>query len=237
MKVVITMTSHKCHGVSVKLSTARPLQQLLQINHQSSALFAFWSGNPQVAHGLRSQMVSNVESFPYRDVIIYRVQREVVNLDSPPSNHKIASTADWAHRGLNDMVARGRQYIKMYFQRFYRGLFDGKSVFFCFISLTPFETAIIFHYGDVIMGTMASQITRLTIVYSTVYSGADQRKHQSSASLAFLRWIHLGPVNSPHKWPVTRNMFLFDDIIMSRPVMTEFMDVNSGLIEAWTFGY
>ena len=44
------------------------------------------------------------------------------------------------------------------------------------------------HYGDVIMGTMASQTTSRTIVYivySTVYSGADQRKHQSSASLAF----------------------------------------------------
>ena len=46
------------------------------------------------------------------------------------------------------------------------------------------------HYSDVIMGVMASQITSLTIVYSTVYSGADQRKHQSSASLAFVRGIH-----------------------------------------------
>ena len=54
------------------------------------------------------------------------------------------------------------------------------------------------HYDDVIMGAMASQITSLTIVYSTVYSGADQRKHQSSASLAFVRGIHRGPVNSPH---------------------------------------
>ena len=54
------------------------------------------------------------------------------------------------------------------------------------------------------MGTIASQITSLTIVYSIVYSDADQRKHQSSASLAFVRWIHRGPVNSPHKWPVTR---------------------------------
>ena len=44
------------------------------------------------------------------------------------------------------------------------------------------------HYGDVIMSAMASQITGLTIVYSTVYSGADQRKHQCSASLAFA-WI------------------------------------------------
>ena len=61
-----------------------------------------------------------------------------------------------------------------------------------------------FHYGDVIMGTIASQITSLTIVYSTVYSDADQRKHQSSASLAFVRGIHRGTVNSPHKWPVTR---------------------------------
>ena len=58
------------------------------------------------------------------------------------------------------------------------------------------------HYDDVIMGAMASQITSLTIVYSTVYSGADQSKHQSSASLAFVWGIHRGPVNSPHKWPV-----------------------------------
>ena len=43
------------------------------------------------------------------------------------------------------------------------------------------------HYGDVIMGPIASQFTSLTIVYSTVYSGADQGKHQSSVSLAFVR--------------------------------------------------
>ena len=46
------------------------------------------------------------------------------------------------------------------------------------------------HYNDVIMGAIASQITSLTIVYSIVYSDADQRKHQSSASLAFVRRIH-----------------------------------------------
>ena len=46
------------------------------------------------------------------------------------------------------------------------------------------------HYNDVIMGAIASQITSLTIVYSIVYSDADQRKHQSSASLAFVRGIH-----------------------------------------------
>ena len=70
------------------------------------------------------------------------------------------------------------------------------------------------HYIDVIMGAVASQIASLTIVYSTVYSDADQRKHQSSASLAFVRGIHRGPVNSPHKWSVTRRMFPFDDVIM-----------------------
>ena len=64
------------------------------------------------------------------------------------------------------------------------------------------------------MGTMASQITSLTIVYSAVYSGADQTKHQRSMSLAFERGIHRGPVNSPHKWPVTRKIFPFDDVIM-----------------------
>ena len=70
------------------------------------------------------------------------------------------------------------------------------------------------HYNDVLMGTMASQITSLTIVYSIIYLGVDQRKHQSSASLAFVWGIHRWPVNSPHKWPVTRKMFPFDDVIM-----------------------
>ena len=68
--------------------------------------------------------------------------------------------------------------------------------------------------NDVIMSAMAFQITGVSIVYSTVGSGADQRKHQSSASLAFVRGIHRWPVNSPHKRPVTRKMFPFDDVIM-----------------------
>ena len=55
------------------------------------------------------------------------------------------------------------------------------------------------------MSAMASQITRLTIVYSTVYSGADQRKHQSSASLAFVKWIHR--LETP-KFP-------YDDVIVA----------------------
>ena len=72
------------------------------------------------------------------------------------------------------------------------------------------------HYSDAIMNVMASQITSLTIVYSTVYSGANQRKHQSSASLAFGRGIHRLPLNSAYKGPVTRKMFPFDDVIMKK---------------------
>ena len=81
------------------------------------------------------------------------------------------------------------------------------------------------HYNDVIMNEIASQITSLTIVYSIVYSDADQRKHQSSASLAFVWGIHREPVNSPHKWPVTRKMFPFDDVIMLRPDFCHFADI------------
>ena len=77
-----------------------------------------------------------------------------------------------------------------------------------------------FHDIAGIMNAMASQIPGILIVYSTVCSGADQRKHQSSASLAFARGIHRWPVNSPHKGPVTRKMFSFDDVIMSKKQST-----------------
>ena len=69
------------------------------------------------------------------------------------------------------------------------------------------------------MAAVASQITSLTIVYSTVYSDADQRNHQSSASLAFVRGIHRGLVNFPHKGPVTRKMFPYDDVIMHKSMI------------------
>ena len=71
------------------------------------------------------------------------------------------------------------------------------------------------HYNDVMMGAMASQISSLTIVYSSVCSRAAQRKYQSSASLAFVRGVHRWPVNSPHKGPVTPKMFPFDDVIIN----------------------
>ena len=83
-----------------------------------------------------------------------------------------------------------------------------------FTNDVPTHPFIYAHYSDVIMGATASQITSLPTVFSTVYSDADQRKHQSSVSLAFVRGIHRGPVKSPHKWPVMRKMFPFDDVIM-----------------------
>ena len=79
------------------------------------------------------------------------------------------------------------------------------------------------HYSDVIMRAMASQITSVSMICSTVCSDADQRKHQSSASLAFVRGIHRWSVNSPHKGPVTRKMFPFDDVIM---FIINFIPVN-----------
>ena len=87
------------------------------------------------------------------------------------------------------------------------------------------------HNSDVMMGAMASQITGVLIVYSTVCSGADQRKHQSSASLAFVRGIHRWPVNSPHKRPVTRKRFPIDDVIMKKGLLWWVTRRTSSLIE------
>ena len=70
------------------------------------------------------------------------------------------------------------------------------------------------HYSGVLMNAMASQITGVSIVSSAARSGVDKRKLQSSASLAFVRGIHRWPVDFPHKGPVTRKMFPFDNIIM-----------------------
>ena len=88
------------------------------------------------------------------------------------------------------------------------------------------------HNSDVIMGAMVSKITSLTSVHSTVYLGADQRKHQSSASLAFVRGIHWWPVNSPHKWLSTRKMF---PLITSSSAEISYFDLNCMKIvrEGW----
>ena len=96
-------------------------------------------------------------------------------------------------------------------------LFDSlvSMAFFTCPVLFNYRTLLhIKHYNGVTMSDIASQITSLAIVYSTVYSDSDQRKLQSPASLAFVRGICRWPVNSPHKGPVTRKMFAFDDVIM-----------------------
>ena len=71
-----------------------------------------------------------------------------------------------------------------------------------------------YHYIDVIMTTMASQITSLTMVYSTVYSDANQKKISKLRITGLCVGNSPEPVNSPHKGPVTRKMFTFGDVIM-----------------------
>ena len=83
------------------------------------------------------------------------------------------------------------------------------------------------------MIAIASQITSFTIVYTSVYPGADQSKDQSSALLAFVRGIHRWPVNSPHKGPVTRKMLPFDDVIMIMTFLTGDGEVHSPLISCY----
>ena len=70
------------------------------------------------------------------------------------------------------------------------------------------------NYSDVLTGAMASPITGASSVYSTVCSGANQRKNQSSVSLAFVRGFHLWQVKTPHKGPVTH--------VMTSPCQTEY---------------
>ena len=87
-------------------------------------------------------------------------------------------------------------------------------------AVIDFMAMVEYHYNDVIMSAMASQITSALSVYSNVCSCSDQRKLQSSASLAFVREIHQWPVNSPQKGPVTRKMFPLSDVIMYRCYIT-----------------
>ena len=88
------------------------------------------------------------------------------------------------------------------------------------------------HYGDVTRSTMASQITSLTIVYSTVIQAKIKKTQQSSASLAFVRGIHRSPVNSPHKWPVTRKMFPSDGAPQNSLVYREVSHYNDVIMSA-----
>ena len=84
----------------------------------------------------------------------------------------------------------------------------------CATSAAFFIHIVLKYYSDIIMSAMASQITGVSIVCSIVCSDADQRKHQSSTSLAFVMGILQWPMDSPHKKPVAQKMFLFVDVIM-----------------------
>ena len=65
------------------------------------------------------------------------------------------------------------------------------------------------HNNNVIMSAIASQITSVSIACSTVGSGADPKKHQNSATQAFVRGIHRSPVNSPKKASNAENVFIW----------------------------
>ena len=77
-----------------------------------------------------------------------------------------------------------------------------------------FQTILMHHYYDVIMGAIASQITSLAVVYSTVYSAQIKENIKAPRHWPLCGEFYRRPVNSPHKWPVTRKMFPFDDFIM-----------------------
>ena len=97
---------------------------------------------------------------------------------------------------------------------------------------SPWQSTTIY-YSDVTISAMPSHITGVSIVCSTVCSCADQRKHQSSASPAFVRGIHWWPVDSPHKWPVTWKLFPFDDVILESYIFASF---NNGALPVSLFG-
>ena len=93
--------------------------------------------------------------------------------------HKHRLLPDRVMNGISDRIGFHDDHYAMVYHQRLDGLFNRLLR----------RRSVVYHYGDVIMGTIGSQITSLTIVYSTVNSGADQRKHQNSLSLVFVRWI------------------------------------------------
>ena len=90
------------------------------------------------------------------------------------------------------------------------------------------------HYNSVIMSVMAYQITSLTNVYSTVYSRRRSKKIWKLQSLAFVRGIQRWSVKSPHKGPLTRKMFPFDDVIMLSVATAMACSGHTCNIHAWS---
>ena len=95
----------------------------------------------------------------------------------------------YASRGFNELSAHYNCFMHITTPPLWWHVHNFEAILSALLNLN-LEWNSVTHYTDVIMAAIASQITSLTIVYSTVYSDADQRKHQSSASLAFVRGIH-----------------------------------------------
>ena len=137
---------------------------------------------------------------------------------SPFSQHGLTLIPPWISNHLPNKVWDDINYPFLNSRRFHPTLYNVCN-YLSMLRLKsyrwmgPHESLV--HYDDVIMSAIVSQITSLTIVYSAIYVGADQSKHQSSVALAFVWGIHRGPVNSRHKWPATRKMFPFGDVIMN----------------------
>ena len=149
-------------------------------------------------------------------LLFWTMNLKIAFLKSPPripeANKYIANMLKWRKRGWRDIrfMSKYRQFQARFRKLYYVVMILHLSIKQFFISFVSYSV----HYNYVIMGPMAFQITGVSIVYSTVCSGADQEKHQSSASLAFVRGIHRWPVNSLHKWSVTPKIFPFYDVIM-----------------------
>ena len=87
-----------------------------------------------------------------------------------------------------------------------------KEIYLCLIDWNmESHSKIHWNHCNNVISAVASKITGVSIVCKTVSTGSDERKHQSSASMAFLRGIHRWPVKSPHKKPLTRKMFPFEE--------------------------
>ena len=123
--------------------------------------------------------------------------------------HKVLLLSEWSSLGACQISMRLVKY------RHTLGIFESSWDLIKHFRGYWHDRLTVIHYSDVKMGAMASQITGVSIVCSVVCSGADQIKHQSSASLAFVMTIHRWPVNSPQNGPVARKMFEFSDVIMS----------------------
>ena len=136
----------------------------------------------------------------------------------------LANITNFTSRG--DNVTMGFIYLRNFYPKFCQANVIRTHSFLCAVITNPrpqsnrsmawvkFMLLVQVQYIDVIMNEIASRLTSVSMVYSTVCSGADQRKHKRSVPLALVRGSYRWPMNSPHKGPVTRKIFPLDDVIM-----------------------